>query len=181
VAHVVVASPAESVDSCTALLAEFGPIVTIVAGGDSRQASVAAALAAAPDHLEIVLVHDAARALAPASLVEAVAEAVRSGHDAVVPALPVVDTIKQVSPDGRVVATIDRSQLRAIQTPQGFRRSVLTNAHVLAADDLTDDAGLVERMGADVWCIPGDPAAMKITQPFDLAVASLLLGSGQSD
>jgi 2-C-methyl-D-erythritol 4-phosphate cytidylyltransferase len=152
--------------------------VTVVAGGPHRQESVAAALAVVPPGFDIVLVHDAARALTPPELIEAVAEAVRSGHDAVIPGLTVVDTIKQVSGDGRVVTTVDRSALRAVQTPQGFRRSVLAKAHAVAADSHTDDAGLVERLGIPVHTVPGHPHALKITTPWDLVVAEAILRAG---
>lgn len=146
----------------------------VVAGGASRQASVAAALAAVPADFHIVLVHDAARALTPPELVEAVANAVRGGHGAVIPVLAVVDTIKQVDDFGVVVGTVDRSVLRAVQTPQGFRRDVLTSAHAAAVDEHTDDAGMAEKIGVPVHTVPGSEAAMKITRPFDLAVAELL-------
>jgi 2-C-methyl-D-erythritol 4-phosphate cytidylyltransferase len=136
---------------------------------------VAAALAAVPDRYGIVLVHDAARALAPPELVERVAAAVREGHAAVIPALPVVDTIKHVHATGEVVATLDRSVLRAVQTPQGFLRSVLEKAHAAAVDEHTDDAGMAERIGVTVWTVPGEEAALKITRPMDLAIAELLL------
>jgi 2-C-methyl-D-erythritol 4-phosphate cytidylyltransferase len=149
--------------------------VRVVTGGASRQLSVAAALAAAPASYPIILVHDAARAFAPADLIERVAAAVRSGHPAVVPLLPVVDTIKQVDESGHVVATMDRSVLRAVQTPQGFRRDILMAGHGAAADALTDDAGLVEKLGVRVFGVLGDQAAMKITRPADLALAELLL------
>ena len=136
--------------------------------------SVAAALSAVPDRFEIVLVHDAARALAPAALVERVADAVRAGHDAVIPVLPVVDTIKRVDEGGLVSGTVDRSVLRAVQTPQGFRRVALTEAHAAAVDEHTDDAGLIEKIGGRVLCVPGDELALKITRPFDLIVANIL-------
>jgi 2-C-methyl-D-erythritol 4-phosphate cytidylyltransferase len=177
VGHVVIAAPAAEVNGVRALIAAVAAAapVTVVAGGPSRQASVAAALAAAPAEFEIVLVHDAARALAPAALVERVAAAVRGGWGAVVPVLPVVDTIKQVDPVGTVAGTVDRAALRVVQTPQGFRREVLIAAHAAAVDDLTDDAGLAEKIGVVVGTVPGDEAAMKITRPFDLRVARLLL------
>lgn len=180
VAAVVVAVPAQSVAEVAGLLAPVAPAVplTVVAGGVTRQASVSAALAASPADLDIVLVHDAARALAPVDLIERVAAAVRAGHDAVIPVLPVVDTVKQIDSAGAVVATVDRSLLRAVQTPQGFRRAVLIAAHAGAVDDLTDDAGLVEKAGFEVWTVPGAAAAMKITEPFDLQVAELLLHRG---
>jgi 2-C-methyl-D-erythritol 4-phosphate cytidylyltransferase len=156
------------------MLAPIAPVI-VVAGGAERQASVAAALAAVPAGPEIVLVHDAARALTPPELVESVAEAVRAGHDAVIPVLPVVDTIKDVGAGEVVLGTVDRSALRAVQTPQGFRRSVLAAAHAAAGDPLTDDAGLVEKLGIPVVCVPGSEYALKVTRPFDLALAEHLL------
>ena len=174
---IVVAAPAADVHSVRAMLAPVAP-VTVVPGGAERQASVAAALAAVPAGPEIVLVHDAARALTPPELVESVAEAVRSGHDAVIPVLPVVDTIKEVDAGERVLGTVDRSALRAVQTPQGFRRSVLAAAHAAAGDPLTDDAGLVEKQGVPVVCVAGSELALKITRPFDLALAEHLLAAG---
>jgi 2-C-methyl-D-erythritol 4-phosphate cytidylyltransferase len=179
--HVVVAAPAGEVEAVRALLAPVvaAPVVLeVVAGGATRQASVAAALAVVPDSYDLVLVHDAARALAPSELFERVAAAVRSGHPAVVPVLPVSDTIKEVDATGHVMGTVDRSVLRMVQTPQGFRRSVLISAHAAAVDEHTDDAGLAEKIGVPVLTIPGDEAALKITRPFDLAVAELLLAGG---
>ncbi|SCL40116.1 2-C-methyl-D-erythritol 4-phosphate cytidylyltransferase [Micromonospora pallida] len=171
---IVVAAPVADVPAVQELLAPVAP-VTVVPGGAHRQDSVAAALAAVPAGPEIVLVHDAARALVPAELVESVAAAVRSGHDAVIPVLPVVDTVKEVCADEVVRGTVDRSVLRAVQTPQGFRRSVLAAAHAAAVDPLTDDAGLVEKQGVPVVCVPGSEYALKITRPFDLALAEHLL------
>lgn len=173
-AHLVVAAPPDDVDQVRALLAPVAP-VTVVAGGATRQASVAAALAAVPPDVPIVLVHDAARALTPPGLVAAVAAAVRAGHAAVVPVLPVVDTIKEVTPAGVVAGTVDRSVLRAVQTPQGFRRDVLVAAHAAGSGEHTDDAGLVEKLGLPVFCVPGDERAMKITRPYDLLIAQALL------
>jgi 2-C-methyl-D-erythritol 4-phosphate cytidylyltransferase len=164
----------------------------VVAGGATRQASVAAGLAAAGPGDDTVLVHDAARPLAPPSLAARVHAAVRAGYAAVVPGLPVTDTVKQVaapsdSDDGdddarRVTATVDRALLRAVQTPQGFERALLERAHAAAVaragDESTaasDDAGLVEALGEDVWVVAGDPLALKITTVHDLAVAGLLL------
>ena len=174
VGAVVVAAPTLEVAGVRQLV---GPGVTVVAGGPSRQSSVGAALSAVPEGYPIVLVHDAARALAPPDLIEAVAAAVRAGHDAVIPVVPVVDTIKQVAESGAVVATVDRSALRAVQTPQGFRRAVLEAAHAGAVDEHTDDAGLVEKLGLTVQTVPGDQAAFKITGPVDLLLAEALLRS----
>ncbi|WP_434741950.1 2-C-methyl-D-erythritol 4-phosphate cytidylyltransferase [Micromonospora sp. SH-82] len=174
---VVVAAPAAEVDLVRRLLAPVAP-VTVVPGGAERQASVAAALAVVPAGPEIVLVHDAARALTPPDLIESVAAAVRAGHDAVIPVLPVVDTIRRVDAGEQALGTVDRSTLRSVQTPQGFRRSVLAAAHAAAADSLTDDAGLVERQGVPVRCVPGSDYAIKITRPFDLTLAEHLLAAG---
>lgn len=170
---VVAAPPGEE----AAVIALLGPIaeVTVVTGGASRQESVARALAAVPSEFEVILVHDAARALTPPWLVDSVAAAVRSGHDAVIPVLPVVDTIKRVTPGEAVVTTVDRAELRAVQTPQGFRRGVLVKAHEDAIDQHTDDAGMVERLGVAVQCVPGSELALKITRPIDMIIAEALL------
>jgi 2-C-methyl-D-erythritol 4-phosphate cytidylyltransferase len=181
VGHLVVAVPAGADGEITELLAPAlsgtGVGLTLATGGAERQASVAAALAAAPPGYPIVLVHDAARAFAPPSLVDRVAAAVRAGNDAVIPVLPVVDTIKRVDAAGRVRETVDRSSLRAVQTPQGFRRAALAAAYEAAdpAAPATDDAGLVERIGGSVLTVPGDEAALKVTRPFDLEIAALLI------
>lgn len=177
---IVVAAPVAEVTAVRELLAPVAE-VTVVPGGATRQESVAAALAAAPADVEIILVHDAARALTPPALLESVAAAVRDGRPAVIPVLPVIDTIKEVAADGTVLGTVDRSALRAVQTPQGFRRAVLAAAHAAATDPLTDDAGLVEKQGTPVVCVPGSEYALKITRPFDLALAEHLLRSTFDD
>ena len=175
---IVVAAPAAEVEAVRDLLAPVAP-VTVVAGGGERQESVALALAAVPADVPIVLVHDAARALTPPELIESVAAAVRAGHPAVIPVLPVVDTIKEVAPAGAgfetVLGTVDRAVLRSVQTPQGFRHDVLAAAHAAASDPLTDDAGLVEKAGLPVTCVPGSDLALKITRPLDLVLAEALL------
>ena len=174
---VVVAAPEGDVDEVSTMLANQvdSAEVTIVSGGDTRQGSVARALIALPDDVDVVLVHDAARPLVPAELVSAVVAAVRGGHSAVVPGLAVVDTMKRINEADDVADTIDRSTLRAIQTPQGFTRTVLQQAHALADDDATDDAGLVERLGLSVHVIPGHEEAFKVTRPFDILVAEAVL------
>jgi 2-C-methyl-D-erythritol 4-phosphate cytidylyltransferase len=182
---VMVAAPEDGVADVRALLAEHGLVdpapgragAVVVAGGDSRQDSVARALHALPDDIDVVLVHDAARPLVPVSLVDEVAAAVRGGADAVVPGLPVADTIKSVDAADVVSATLDRSALRAIQTPQGFRRSTLSQAHAAADPDApaTDDAGLVERLGGKVVVVPGHEEAFKVTRPIDLVLAEAVL------
>lgn len=143
--------------------------VRVVPGGVERPDSVAAGLAALPPEVDVVLVHDAARAMTPVAQFAAVAEAVVAGAPAVVPGLPVADTIKQVDASGVVVATVPRDTLRAVQTPQGFRRDVLERAHAAAGPHpATDDAALVEAIGVPVLVVAGDPRAHKITTPDDL-------------
>jgi 2-C-methyl-D-erythritol 4-phosphate cytidylyltransferase len=172
---VVVAVPPGHEASVAAELSEFCAVT--VAGGTSRQESVEAALRALPPEVDIVLVHDAARPLAPVALIEAVAAAVRAGAPAVVPGIPVDDTVKRVDDAGRVIETPPRSSLRAIQTPQGFTRELLERAHRLQDVVITDDAGLVELLGEPVLVIPGSPDAFKITRPEDLARAEARLAA----
>jgi 2-C-methyl-D-erythritol 4-phosphate cytidylyltransferase len=150
----------------------------VVAGGATRAQSVRAGLAAVPDAAGVVVVHDAARPLAPASLFAAVVAAVRSGADAAVPGLPVTDTLKQVAGD-RVVTTVDRAALVAVQTPQAFAITALRAAHE-GAPEATDDAALVEVAGGRVDIVPGDQRAMKLTTPHDFVVASALLAEDRS-
>lgn len=173
VRRVVVAAPLSHVDTMASVLAGAGAAALVVPGGADRTESVRLALAAAlgesPD-ISIVLVHDAARAFTPPELISAVTDAVAAGAPAVVPVLPVADTVKRVDEKEIVTETVDRADLRAVQTPQGFALDVLRRAYA-AADSHTDDAGLVERIGVPVSTVPGHPAAMKITTPFDLAVA----------
>jgi len=150
----------------------------VLAGGESRQESVARALIALPADVDIVLVHDAARALTPPELIASVVASVSAGHEAVVPGLPVADTLKQVNAASDVMATPDRATLRAVQTPQGFVRSVLQAAHagVDPSEPIaTDDAGLVERNGITVHVIPGHEEAFKVTRPIDLILAEAVL------
>jgi len=179
VAHVVVVAPATHVDQACRIaeavtLGDDARRVSVVPGGADRTASVAAGLRALPDSDDVVLVHDAARALAPDSLYASVIAAVRAGHVAVVPGLPVTDTIKQVDEAGHVVATPARESLRAIQTPQGFDRRVLERAHACGTS-ATDDAGLVEALDLPVLVVEGDPRAVKVTTPGDVATVEALL------
>jgi 2-C-methyl-D-erythritol 4-phosphate cytidylyltransferase len=170
---VIVAAPPEAVDAISALL----PAASVIAGGATRQASVAAALRELPADVDVVLVHDAARGFAPASVAETVIAAVRAGADAVVPVLPLADTVKEVDSAGWVRRTLDRVTLRAVQTPQGFRRLVLERAHQSAiGGDSLDDASLVEALGLTVRTVPGDPTALKVTTRADLLTLAALVG-----
>ncbi len=149
------------------------PVAAAVAGGASRSASVRAGLVEVPEEAEIVVVHDAARPLAPLALFTAVIDAVRAGADGAVPALPVSDTVKRVQ-DGRVVATLDRAGLVVVQTPQAFRAEAL-RAALAGGAEATDEAALVEAAGGKVVVVPGDPLNLKITTPHDLARAGWVM------
>jgi 2-C-methyl-D-erythritol 4-phosphate cytidylyltransferase len=173
---IVVAVPEEAVEESRGLLASIELPLTIVSGGETRQDSVARALLALPPEVDVVLVHDAARPLVPADVVDRVVNAVRGGARAVIPTLAVVDTVKEVDGDELVTATLDRARLRAVQTPQGFAREVLQQAHASSdGGDATDDAGMVERMGVAVRSVPGHEEAFKITRPLDLVLAEAIL------
>ena len=171
---------------------EFASAVRAVDGGATRADSVRAALAALPVDLDIVLVHDAARALTPPEVFHRVTDALAAGAQAVIPAVPVVDTVKDTAPvaaDGngmrRVTGTPDRSKLRAVQTPQGFDAALLRRAHRAALDfdastaaAVTDDAMLVESLGAEVYVVEGSHLSLKITTPLDLVLAEAILAGG---
>lgn len=152
-------------------------LVSVVAGGDTRQSSVAAGLRALWADVDTVLVHDAARALTPPEVFERVIAALDDGADAVIPAVPVVDTIKRVDATGAIVAAVDRSELAAAQTPQGFRREILAEALTAADADHTDDAALVAAAGHPVITVAGDAASFKITTGPDLERARSLLAT----
>ncbi|PFG30786.1 2-C-methyl-D-erythritol 4-phosphate cytidylyltransferase [Paramicrobacterium agarici] len=149
--------------------------VSVVEGADTRQGSVAAGLARVEDGVDVVLVHDAARALTPTEQLDAVADAVRERGTGIVPALPVADTIKRITGSAVIESTIDRDPLRAVQTPQGFPRALLDAAYAAATEPLTDDAALVTAIGGEVATIAGHESAFKITTPWDLRRAELLV------
>ena len=190
VGTIIVTAPAASLDEFRAGIADIGG-VEVVAGSDrSRQASVALGLAALGQRNEgdVVLVHDAARPLTPAQVTARVIDAVRAGAGAVIPVLPVTDTLKSVDASGVVTGTPRRADMVAVQTPQGFRWDVLMRAHEagasLGADEAvaaTDDAGLVEAIGAVVHTVAGDERSLKVTRPIDLALAQLLAGQERLD
>ncbi|MFE2043687.1 2-C-methyl-D-erythritol 4-phosphate cytidylyltransferase [Streptomyces sp. NPDC059477] len=185
VALVVVVAPPEGTAEVRSMLdAHALPERTeflVVPGGASRQESVKRGLDALPPGYDVVLVHDAARPLVPVDTVDAVIEAVRAGAVAVVPALPLADTVKEVVPAQApgepepVVATPERARLRAVQTPQGFDRGALIRAHETVTGDVTDDAGMIERLGLKVVVVPGHEEAFKVTRPLDLVLAEAVL------
>jgi 2-C-methyl-D-erythritol 4-phosphate cytidylyltransferase len=147
----------------------------VVEGGATRTESVGRGLAAVPDDAEVIIVHDAARPLASDALFRAVIDAVASGEaGGAIPGVPVSDTIKVVDGTRAVTATLDRAALVAVQTPQAFGAALLRRAHAEGAE-ATDDAALVEALGATVRVVPGDPRNLKITTPADLGLAEHLL------
>lgn len=177
--HVIAVVPADRVDETRA---RFAPVAAaasarfdVVAGGATRQQSVARGLAALPQEIRVVLVHDAARPLTPSIVFDEVVAAVRSRGHGVVPALDVVDTIKRVGEHGRVLETVDRSPLAAVQTPQGFPRRALDAAYAAATSEFTDDAALAASAGMDVDVVPGDARAFKVTLPTDLRRAEAMI------
>jgi len=197
----IVTAPAELVDQYQEMFnadTDLSIPVTVIPGGGTRQESVQQAVTALPTTVDVVLVHDAARPFASPDLVRRVVETVQNGHRAVVPALPVTDTIKQVNsisyaigepyrrtagptppPDSDIVPvafTPPREHLRAVQTPQGFDRRTLDRAFVAGAARgavATDDAALVEGIGVEVVTIPGEESAAKITTERDLRMAEM--------
>ncbi|MDQ2652249.1 MAG: 2-C-methyl-D-erythritol 4-phosphate cytidylyltransferase [Chloroflexota bacterium] len=155
---------------------EFHKVAAIVPGGERRQDSVAAGLAALPSQTEVVLIHDGARPLADAGLFRRCAEAA-AATGAVIAAMPVADTLKRVTDADRVISgTVDRSGLWAAQTPQAFRLEVLQRAFTSnAGADVTDEALLCEAAGIPVRVVPSSSANLKVTHPEDVAVADALL------
>ena len=144
--------------------------LAVVVGGDTRQQSISNALSAIAPETEVVLVHDSARALTPASVFERVIASVRDTGLATIPVMPIVDTIKRVA--GEIVLdTIDRQTLRIAQTPQGFQAFELLEAYKNATEDFTDDAALVQSVGATLRFVEGDAMALKVTTPDDLIIA----------
>ncbi|MFD9334118.1 2-C-methyl-D-erythritol 4-phosphate cytidylyltransferase [Streptomyces sp. NPDC060028] len=187
VSLVVVVAPSDGVAEVRHLLDEHAlperTEILVVPGGETRQESVRAGLDALPADVTSVLIHDAARPLVPVDTVDSVIEAVRDGAPAVVPGLPLADTVKEVEP-GRpgapepVVATPERARLRAVQTPQGFDLATLVRAHEKIAvngEGATDDAGMVEQLGITVMVVPGHEEAFKVTRPLDLVLAEAVL------
>ncbi|HZK31987.1 MAG TPA: 2-C-methyl-D-erythritol 4-phosphate cytidylyltransferase [Corynebacterium sp.] len=160
--------------------------VRLIHGGGERADSVWAGLQAIGESDAVVLIHDAARALTPPGMIARVARAVLGGAEAVIPAVPVADTIKQVDSEGETVhGTPERATLRAVQTPQGFDlpRLRAANEHYFSAADpgftATDDSSLMEWHGATVKVVQGDPMAFKITTPLDLTLARTIVDEAE--
>jgi len=174
VSQVIVVAPAAMLSEASRLV----PSAVVVAGGATRQQSVAAGLAVLADDIETVLVHDVARAFVSSELISRVLRALLAGRpDGAIPTMPVTDTIRRSDPaTGDLHELVDRSTLLAMQTPQGFKRTALVEAHAEADGlDATDDAALVEARGGRVIAVRGDERAFKVTVPFDLVVAEALI------
>jgi 2-C-methyl-D-erythritol 4-phosphate cytidylyltransferase/2-C-methyl-D-erythritol 2,4-cyclodiphosphate synthase len=165
--QIIVAAPAGFEAEFRKIL---GDAVTVVTGGSTRTKSVKIALESISPEIEYVLVHDAARPLASSELGQRVIDALAAGDVAVIPALSVADTIKEVDASNYVVSTPNRERLRAVQTPQGFARETLVKAHMQNIE-APDDGALVEAMRGKVKLIEGENRALKITNPEDLASA----------
>jgi 2-C-methyl-D-erythritol 4-phosphate cytidylyltransferase/2-C-methyl-D-erythritol 2,4-cyclodiphosphate synthase len=176
--QIIVVGPADHLDACRteAVAAGVAPAqLQVVAGGSERDLSVRAGLAALSPSVEIVLVHDAARALTSADQFRRVIDAVRASGSGVVPTTPIVDTIRWIGAGERLGDLADRSQLAAMQTPQGFPRSALAAAYDSAPEGTTDDAAVWASAGGEVIAIPGEDTAFKITTRADLQRAEHLL------
>ncbi|MGA9762755.1 MAG: 2-C-methyl-D-erythritol 4-phosphate cytidylyltransferase [Gaiellaceae bacterium] len=167
----VVAAPPGWEEATILLAEELGcdKVSSVVRGGRSRGESVSIALAEVPAEIELVLVHDAARPLVSAQVVSRVLAPLEQGWDAVVPALPVSDTIKLIEGE-RVVETLERGSLVAVQTPQGFRAEALRAAYGAEHDEATDCSTLVERRGGRVCWVEGERRLHKVTTSEDLAL-----------
>ena len=170
---VLVLPDGEAIDSQASGAIDGADVV--VRGGDTRAASVRAGLAAVPEAAEVIVVHDGVRPLASPGLFRAVVDAVVDGAEAAVPGLAVADTLKRVVGDV-ISVTVERDGVVAVQTPQAFRADVLRRAHA-GASDATDDAGLVEALGATVRVVPGEARNIKVTTADDLDVARALVAS----
>jgi 2-C-methyl-D-erythritol 4-phosphate cytidylyltransferase len=171
----IVAAPADALDEASAQLAQVDAEIHIVAGGEHRQESVANALRMVPEDVSIVLVHDAARPLVPIEVTQNIVAAIRNGAKAAIPVLPLVDTIKRVNNNGIAIETVDRNQLRRVQTPQGFDRVTLDLAYQNPEVVATDDAGLMDALGIAVLTVAGDERSLKITTMSDVQHALSLL------
>lgn len=178
--EVVVVAGAAQCAEVEDVLADAGLTVhAVVAGGETRRVSVGRGLAAVSSGTGLIAVHDAARPLASPALIDRTVSALGPPWDAVAPGLPLVDTLKLVDPDGRVVRTVDRRALWTVQTPQVFARATLERVHArMDTATVTDDLGLVEVAGGRVRVVEGERRAFKITYPEDLALAEALLLAG---
>ena len=177
IAAVALVVSERNMDAVAALRDEKGWRKTMppLTGGKRRQDSVRAGLDALPPECDWVLVHDGARPFVTLRMIEdGLAAAAMTG--AAIAVVPAFDTVKRVAGGGRVVETLDRSELAMVQTPQVFRRDILERAHAEITDDVTDDAAMVERIGVEVRTFDGARSNIKVTTPEDLVIAGAMLG-----
>ena len=179
VGHLIIAVPAEfktpALDHIDRALRDANKKIPfdVVSGGVTRTESVKNSLLALDQLDSFVLVHDAARPFVPQSVFDDVIAKLDSGSKVVIPVIPVADTIKTVNEKSEVLNTLDRTQLRAVQTPQGFAREVLSEIYATAnLQPTTDDAGLAELAGINVSTVAGSVESFKVTTPFDLEMAT---------
>jgi 2-C-methyl-D-erythritol 4-phosphate cytidylyltransferase len=167
---IVIAAPAEWEEPSILVAEELGAgkVNACITGGGSRSESVRLALREVPEDAAVVLVHDAARPLLLEEVIERVLAPLGEGWDGVVPALPLADTVKRLE-DGRVVETLPRGDLVAVQTPQAFVAPVLREALTGDLSQATDCSSLVEARGGRVKAVEGDPRLLKVTDAEDLA------------
>ena len=176
IAEIVIVTRPDLILPITRLTSGFDKVTTVVAGGSSRQESVSLGMNALSDKCELAAIQDGARPLVTWQLIDRVVRAAHAYH-AAIPVIPVKDTIK-VCNSALVVSTPDRSTLRAVQTPQVFDFDLLRGALKKAAEDgaeVTDDCSAVERLGMSVKTVDGDERNLKVTTPFDLKIAELLM------
>lgn len=182
VEHLVIVAPPGDERGIAAAIGDWLPVHAIVPGGSSRQRSVAAGIAALPDDVDAILVHDAARPLVTSTMVDAVLLAL-DGHDGAIAAAPVADTLKRDAGDGVIGETVDRAGLWGAQTPQAFRadviRRVFGDADDAELDAATDCAGMAERRGIAVRLVDTGAPNVKVTVPADLALVEALLGGAR--
>ncbi len=174
---IVVVTPlhlTEDMEGMAPIVAPAGVEFHSVVGAESRAGSVRQGLAAVPPDAEVILVHDAARPLASDAIFERVIDAVRQGADAVAPVVPVADTLRR-----RSGGVVDRNDVVAVQTPQGFAAAALRRAHA-SGEDATDDVTVVENDGGTVVVVDGDRRNLKLTTPVDLVVAEGFLRGGDA-
>ncbi len=173
---IVIAAPAEWEEPAILLAEELGAakVSSVVTGGASRSESVREAMAEVADDAAVVLVHDAARPFLPDEVIERVLAPLSEGWDGAVPGLPLSDTVKRVEGD-RVVETLSRGELAAVQTPQAFLTSILREALRDDVANASDCASLVEARGGRVKVVEGDRRLLKVTSPEDLAVVEAWL------
>jgi 2-C-methyl-D-erythritol 4-phosphate cytidylyltransferase len=176
---VVLVLPGADAADPPAWLAELiGQRLLVVAGGAARQESAMAGLAALPSTCSVVVVHDGARPVVDDAVLEHILAHARAGRGAIA-AFPVSDTLKAVSAEGRITATVPRDGLWRAQTPQGFPRGLLERAYAASSGAATDDAALVESLGQEVVVVPDSPRNLKVTTPDDFALVDMILRAGR--